>query len=104
VGLTTNATVVYAHECMASRFLLPALQIQAVLDQTTISKRRKALLTIPVGLESAFEITINRIRSQNSQRAEQAMNVLMWTLQGKRNLTISEFFITTRAFGYDYRG
>lgn len=45
---------------------------------------------MPVGLESAFEITINRIRSQNSQRAEQAMNVLMWTFQGERNLTISE--------------
>ncbi|KAI5800606.1 hypothetical protein FPQ18DRAFT_301226 [Pyronema domesticum] len=62
----------------------------SVSDQTTISKRRKALLTMPVGLESAFEITINRIRSQNSQRAEQAMNVLMWTFQGERNLTISE--------------
>jgi hypothetical protein len=57
-------------------FLLPALQIQAVLDQTTISKRRKALQTMPTELDSAFEDTIRMIRNQKSEQATQAMDVL----------------------------
>ncbi|KAI5785392.1 hypothetical protein FPQ18DRAFT_87085 [Pyronema domesticum] len=71
-------------------FLLPALQIQTVLDQTTISKRRKALSTMPIKLETAFESTISRIKNQKSERSTQAMDVLKWTFLAKRPLTIIE--------------
>ncbi|KAI5785379.1 hypothetical protein FPQ18DRAFT_86745 [Pyronema domesticum] len=71
-------------------FLLPALQIQTVLDQTTISKRRKALSTMPIKLETAFESTISRIKNQKSERSTQAMDVLKWTFLAKRPLTVIE--------------
>ncbi|KAI5785397.1 hypothetical protein FPQ18DRAFT_87167 [Pyronema domesticum] len=71
-------------------FLLPALQIQTVLDQTTISKRRKALSTMPIKLEMAFESTISRIKNQKSERSTQAMDVLKWTFLAKRPLTVIE--------------
>ncbi|CCX10850.1 Similar to Inversin; acc. no. Q9Y283 [Pyronema omphalodes CBS 100304] len=71
-------------------FLLPALQIQAVLDQTTISKRRKALQKMPIELDSAFEDTIRRIRNQKSEQATQAMDVLKWTFLSERQLSVTE--------------
>lgn len=72
------------------RFLLPALQIQTVLDQTTISKRRKALHTMPTELKTAFASTIGRINSQKQERAIQAMEVLKWMFLAQRQLTIAE--------------
>ncbi|KAI5807806.1 hypothetical protein BZA77DRAFT_391973 [Pyronema omphalodes] len=71
-------------------FLLPALQIQTVLGQTTISKRRKALYTMPVKLETAFKSTISRIQNQDSERSRQAMDVLKWTFLAQRPLSVEE--------------
>jgi hypothetical protein len=59
-----------------------------VLDQTTITKRRKALDTIPSELGSAFKITIDRIRNQKTQRAAQAIDVLKWVFLAKEQLTV----------------
>ncbi|KAI5814639.1 hypothetical protein BZA77DRAFT_356429 [Pyronema omphalodes] len=71
-------------------FLLPALQIQAVLDQTTISKRRKALSEMPIKLEMAFESTISRIKNKESERSKQAMDVLKWSFLARCPLTVME--------------
>jgi hypothetical protein len=71
-------------------FLLPALQIQAVLDQTTISKRRKALHTMPTELDSVCEDTIRRIRNQKVKQATQAVDVLKWTFLSERQLSVTE--------------
>jgi hypothetical protein len=60
------------------------------LDQTTISKRRKALDTMPTKLETAFESTISRIMNQKSERSTQAMDVLKWTFLAQRPLTVIE--------------
>jgi hypothetical protein len=79
-----------ANTSVQCRFLLPALQIQTVLDQTTISKRRKALSTMPTRLETAFESTISRIKNQISERFTQAMDVLKWTFLTQRPLTVIE--------------
>lgn len=73
-----------------SRFLLPALQVQTVLEEPTLSKRRKALSIIPKKLDDAFKITINRINDQPKARANQAMEVLKWTLLAKAQLSVSE--------------
>jgi hypothetical protein len=73
-----------------TRFLLPALQIQTVLEEPTLSTRRKALDTTPKKLDDAFGITIKRIKEQSKARANQAMEVLKWALLAKRQLTISE--------------
>jgi hypothetical protein len=72
------------------RFLLPALQIQTVLDQPTLSTRRKALDTMPKKLDDAFGVTIARINNQTEARANQAMEVLKWTLLAERQLTVAE--------------
>ncbi|KAI5792287.1 hypothetical protein FPQ18DRAFT_23923 [Pyronema domesticum] len=71
-------------------FLLPALQIQTVLDQTTIAKRRKALATMPTKLETAFDTTISRIKNQKSERSMQAIDVLKWTFLAQRPLEVIE--------------
>ncbi|CCX30780.1 Similar to unnamed protein product [Aspergillus oryzae RIB40]; acc. no. BAE57037 [Pyronema omphalodes CBS 100304] len=77
-------------EASDKMFLLPALQIQAVLDQTTISKRRKALHTMPTEVDSAFEDTIRMIRNQKAEQATQAMDVLQWTFLPERQLSVTE--------------
>ncbi|KAI5794559.1 hypothetical protein FPQ18DRAFT_155562 [Pyronema domesticum] len=52
-------------------FLLPALQIQAVLEQTSIAGRRAALKTMPKELDEAFQVTIERIRRQSRAKSMQ---------------------------------
>ncbi|KAI5784956.1 hypothetical protein FPQ18DRAFT_92956 [Pyronema domesticum] len=71
-------------------FLLPALQIQTILDQPTISKRRKALLTMPTELGDAFGATINRMRNQRSERSIQALDVLKLVFRSRRRMTPNE--------------
>ncbi|KAF8541995.1 ankyrin repeat-containing domain protein [Trichophaea hybrida] len=71
------------------RFLLPALQIQAVLEQLTITKRRNALRQMPKGLRDAFASTIERILRQ-SGAAELAVNVLKWTFLAQRPMQVEE--------------
>jgi hypothetical protein len=58
------------------RFLLPALQIEAVLEKTTVRRRRQALKDMPTGLQDAFEVTIARIKDQKPDMAKQAIEVL----------------------------
>lgn len=72
------------------RFSLPALQIQTILDGNTVSKRRRALKTIPKELRGAFGKSIERIQRQSSVKAEQAINVLKWTFLAERPLSITE--------------
>lgn len=72
------------------RFLLPALQIEAVLEKPAISKRREALAKIPQKLTEVFEVTIKRINDKSADRCIQAMAVIKWTLLSVRQLTIIE--------------
>ncbi|KAI5792255.1 hypothetical protein FPQ18DRAFT_305547 [Pyronema domesticum] len=72
-------------------FLLPALQIQTVLDQTIIRKRRDAFSNMPITLETAFVDTISRMKNQKSAgKSKQAIDVLKWTFLAKRPLTVIE--------------
>jgi hypothetical protein len=72
------------------RLLLPAIQIQKVLEASTSSRRKSALDTIPTKLDDAFGITIDRIKEQLKEKAEQAMEVLKWILLAKRQLKVDE--------------
>lgn len=72
-----------------SRFLLPALHIEAVLDKPTVRKRRQALKDMPRALHDAFGATIERIQSQKPDTAKQAMEVLKWIFLGNsENFTV----------------
>jgi ankyrin repeat protein len=69
--------------------LLPALQIQSVLEATTPRDRQDALNTIPEGLQDAFEVTIKRINHQKS-KSKHAMKILQWIFLAVRPLSIDE--------------
>ncbi|KAI5787902.1 hypothetical protein FPQ18DRAFT_239034, partial [Pyronema domesticum] len=56
------------------------------------SKRRKALSTMPIKLETAFASTITRIKNQKSERSTQALDVLKWTFFAQEPLTVIELF------------
>ncbi|KAF8421809.1 hypothetical protein EV426DRAFT_565087, partial [Tirmania nivea] len=70
-------------------FLLPALHIAMVLEQTTISKRRKALETLPTELYDTFGGAIKRIQQSRGQ-AELGMKVLLWLHLAYRPLKLEE--------------
>ncbi|CCX08582.1 Similar to unnamed protein product [Aspergillus oryzae RIB40]; acc. no. BAE57037 [Pyronema omphalodes CBS 100304] len=70
-------------------FLLPALQIQTVLEQNSISKRREALNTMPKKLDDAFQATVDRIRQQSLSKSTQGLEVLKWIFFAFRQLTIA---------------
>jgi hypothetical protein len=89
-NIMSDSVGVVANQSGQCRFLLPALQIQTVLDQATIAKRHTALSTMPTTLETAFESTISRIKNQKSQNLTLALEVLKWTFLAKRSLTIRE--------------
>lgn len=72
------------------RFLLPALQIEMIINETTIGDMRDSLAIIPHDLHQAFEQTIARIEAQPEGRKRLAMNTLMWISHAKASLTTRE--------------
>lgn len=76
--------------CFNFRFLLPALQIQSVLEQTSIADRKAALDKMPEKLDAAFRVTIDRIERQTPARSKLGMRVLKWTFLALRQLKTIE--------------
>lgn len=66
------------------------LQISTVLEKTTVKRRREALKTMPRALNDAFRLTMERVKNQTSDIAEQALNVLKWIFLAERPLTLEE--------------
>ncbi|KAI5815999.1 hypothetical protein BZA77DRAFT_344514 [Pyronema omphalodes] len=71
-------------------FLLPALQIRHVLEQTTTRARREALETMPKKLDEAFQNTLRRIENQPASRGTQGMDTLKWIFLSEEPLTLDE--------------
>ncbi|KAK5064961.1 hypothetical protein LTR84_000796 [Exophiala bonariae] len=74
-------------------FLLPALQMQVILGQTTRSQIEEALDTLPIGLGENLLLTMERIKSQDPHtktRAKLALTVLMWLSSAQSLLTVHE--------------
>ncbi|KAE8448932.1 hypothetical protein EG329_008728 [Mollisiaceae sp. DMI_Dod_QoI] len=59
-------------------FLLPALQIQTILDQTTKTKMRRALKEMPKELDTTLKATLGRIEQQPPTRAELSKRTLIF--------------------------
>ena len=62
------------------RFLLVALNIEAILGETSLARGRKMLqkvATTGVDLDSVYAQTLQRIREQKSDRSRLGMEVLM---------------------------
>jgi len=75
-----------------SRFLLVSLRVETILGEVTIERRRNRLNEMGdgLGLEDAYEATLERIRSQEGERAKLAMATLMWICHSERPLQVDE--------------
>ena len=75
-----------------SRFLLASLSIDAILQETTIHRRRQKLRTMTdgLGLEDAYSATLVRIKGQGGERARLGLAALMWISHSERPLEANE--------------
>ena len=88
----THDQVLLAGEELANhyRFLLPALQIQTILEKTTRKKMSQTLDTLSESLENTFKEMINRLQSQGGDRARLIHKALMWISNANRKLKVRE--------------
>ena len=75
-----------------SRFLLVSLNIDAILQETTIYHRRQKLnaMTDGLGLGDAYSATLDRIKRQGGRKAKLGMATLMWISHAERPLKPDE--------------
>ena len=75
-----------------ARFLLASLNMDAILAEGTIHRRRQALdrMTKGFGLQDAYDTTLDRIRQQGGSRARLGMEALMWISRCERPLGSQE--------------
>ena len=74
------------------RFLLVSLNIDAVLQETTIHRRRQKLsaMTDSLGLGGAYDATLGRITGQGREKARLGIAALMWISHAERPLKADE--------------
>ena len=74
------------------RFLLVSLNIDAVLEEVTISQRKKKLdqMIQGRGLRDAYSATLARIKAQKGSKARLGIEVLMWLSHSERPLNANE--------------
>jgi len=75
-----------------SRFLLVSLNIDSILQETTIHRRRQKLnsMTDGLGLGDAYGATLDRIKGQGGEKSRLGMAVLMWISHAERPLKVDE--------------
>ena len=74
------------------RFLLVSLNIDAVLEEVTISQRKQKLdqMIQGRGLLDAYSATLARIKAQKGSKARLGMEVLMWLSHAERPMNANE--------------
>jgi len=74
------------------RFLLVSINIDAILGEVTIFKRRQKLNEITKGnhLDDAYATTLARMKAQKGGRSSLGMGALMWVSNSERPLHTSE--------------
>jgi len=75
-----------------NRFLLVSLNIDAVLEEPTIHKRKKKLeeMTQGNGLQGAYSTTLKRMQEQGGSKSSLGMGMLMWLSHSERPLETNE--------------
>jgi len=75
-----------------ARFLLISLSIDAILSEATIRKRRERLdlMTSGLGLDGAYDATLDRIKGQSKGKSTLGMAALMWISCSERPMHIGE--------------
>ena len=73
-------------------FLLVSLNIDAILQEPTIHRRRQKLsaMTDGLGLGDAYDATLGRIKGQGGEKARLGMAALMWISHSERPLRSDE--------------
>ena len=74
------------------RFLLVSLNVDAILQASTIHRRRERLnkITDGLGLGDAYDTTIERIKAQDGDKPKLGLEALMWVSHAERPLTAGE--------------
>ena len=74
------------------RFLLVALNIDAILGEVTVRQRRKKLeeMVQGNGLSDAYTATLTRVKGQKGNKSVVGLKVLMWVLYSQRPLQAEE--------------
>jgi len=74
------------------RFLLVSLNVDAILQASTIHRRRERLnkITDGLGLGDAYDTTIERIKAQDGDKPKLGLEALMWVSHAERPLTVGE--------------
>ena len=75
-----------------SRFLLVSLNVDAILRETTISRRRQKLNAMAdgLGLGGVYGETLSRITGQGEEKSRLGMTALMWISHSERPLKVDE--------------
>ena len=74
----------------AARFLLVSLNIDAVLQETTIHRRRQKLSALADGLGDAYSATLGRIKGEGGEKTRLGLAALMWVSHSERPLKADE--------------
>ena len=74
------------------RFLLASLNIDGILQESTVYRRRQRLskLTDGLGLGGVYDATIERIKAQGGDKSRLGMGALMWISHAERPLREDE--------------
>jgi len=74
------------------RFLLLSLNIEAILQESTVSRRRERLIemTNGSGTENAYDAAIERIKTEGGDKSRLGMEVLMCVTHALRPLIADE--------------
>ncbi len=72
------------------RFLLAVLQIQTILAEPTAGELEEALKALPLGLNDAFQETLQRIHNLPDGRRRLGLNTLMWVSHVCKPLTVAK--------------
>ena len=75
-----------------SSFLLVSLNIEAILSETTLHRRRQKLDQMTRGgrLEDEYTAILSQIKGQSGSRSKLGMEVLTWVLHAERPLQVDE--------------
>ena len=92
VGHVIKNSISYCWLIGTFRFLLVSLNIDAILQESTIYRRRERLsrMTDGLSLGDAYGATIERIRAQGGDKSRLGMKALMWISHAQRPLKANE--------------
>src|SRR5436309_4998633 len=80
----------HSFDIMIIRFLLAALHLKSVLEHKNTKKRKKAVASLPQGLNNAYEAEMKRIERTGDEDYEIARRALSWVYFAKLSLSMKQ--------------